>query len=121
MEKISVYYILLGQFGRFGVDASGYDNGVENLRLLDFLCHQSKTKDMGFRIQIAVVSSLLRLLSLDFKSFIQGTFEMPAATCQHESINVVKEWSSSLASEQPFVSVTVFYSGGIHQKQRASS
>nr|TKR91248.1 hypothetical protein D5086_0000225100 [Populus alba] len=67
---------LLGQLGRLGVAACGYeDKGVENLRckLSGFLSWDA-TIQMALPVQIALATSLLALLSLEFEKYWSFSF-----------------------------------------------
>ncbi|KAL0721090.1 hypothetical protein Bca4012_035689 [Brassica carinata] len=104
--NVSVAIIsLLGQLSSIGVDAGGYENeGISNLRekLSSFL-QCDTTREAGFAVQIATVSSLLKTLQLDLESVLQGeTNKLPDCGDQSSSVpaNMVTKWFSLLSDEQ---------------------
>lgn len=111
----AVTVILLGNLGRLGVDASGYeDNGVENLRcrLSSFLC-QNSSKKLSRLSQIAIVNALLGLLPLSFKELIKSTDEVPAAVSPSDPTNCIREWYSGLSNEQRSLSFSLLQSASV--------
>nr|KJB69144.1 hypothetical protein B456_011G007900 [Gossypium raimondii] len=109
LENLSVaIVILLGQLGRIGVDAVGYeDKEVKNLRtkLNAFLLRETTIR-AGLPIQLATVAALLGLTSLDLNnielvSTMSGQF-VPA--------NLLKNWFPLLTEEQQAVSIRLFQS-----------
>ncbi|KAI6703241.1 hypothetical protein NL676_012377 [Syzygium grande] len=79
LESISAAVIILvGQLGRLGVKAGGFDDvGVQSLRrsLYSFL-GQATTFNMGFSTQSAIVIALLRLVPLDFENIVRDGREV---------------------------------------------
>ncbi|KAJ0018587.1 hypothetical protein Pint_11304 [Pistacia integerrima] len=101
--------ILLGQLGRLGVNACGYeDKEVESLRskLSAFLQRDTTTR-AGLPIQIAVVSALLGLLSLDFKQIIQINTKCPTIASQSVPADHIRKWFSSLSKENQALSFSL--------------
>ncbi|CAN1169523.1 hypothetical protein LINPERPRIM_LOCUS19846 [Linum perenne] len=109
--KIAVI-IFLGEVGRIGVAASGYeDKGVESLRyeLCSFLGRQIVEKAAVFPVQIATVTSLLRLLSLDLQSVVDDeSFKCSTtnATSQSAVIRLLRDWFSSLSKDGQTMSLS---------------
>lgn len=94
--------ILLGQLGRFGVDAGGFeDGGVKILRskLSAFLWLDTTIKS-GLRVQIATVSALLGLLPFDFETIVQDKVSYLASSSHHAEVNLIKTWFSLLSPKQ---------------------
>ncbi|KAJ6376772.1 hypothetical protein OIU76_025846 [Salix suchowensis] len=108
--------ILLGQLGRLGVSACGYeDNGVENLRCkLSGFLSQDATIRMALPVQIALATALLGLLSVDFQKLIQSNYCLPAMSCQYVSIDHIRSWFSSLTKEQQGISLSLLPSSNVH-------
>ncbi|KAJ6724113.1 hypothetical protein OIU85_022078 [Salix viminalis] len=108
--------ILLGQLGRLGVSACGYeDNGVENLRCkLSGFLSQDATIRMALPVQIALATALLGLLSVDFQKLIQSNYCLPAMSCQYVSIDHIRSWFSSLTKEQQGISLSLLPSSDVH-------
>ncbi|KAL9403161.1 hypothetical protein Peur_000133 [Populus x canadensis] len=103
---------LLGQLGRLGVAACGYeDKGVENLRykLSGFLSWDA-TIQMALPVQIALATSLLALLSLEFEKVIQSNCNLPAIACQSVSIDHIRSWFYSLTKERQVLSRSLLQS-----------
>eukprot|EP00258_Populus_trichocarpa_P027055 XP_024443074.1 uncharacterized protein LOC7480412 isoform X2 [Populus trichocarpa] len=103
---------LLGQLGRLGVAACGYeDKGVENLRykLSGFLSCDA-TIQMALPVQIALATSLLALLSLEFEKVIQSNCNLPAIACQSVSIDHIRSWFYSLTKERQVLSRSLLQS-----------
>ncbi|MED6179775.1 hypothetical protein PIB30_003991 [Stylosanthes scabra] len=100
--------ILLGQLGRIGVDAGGYeDRGVENLRskLFAFLDRTSSTKARN-SLQISVVTSLFALLPLDPEVLVCADINLSAYSKSiSDHVNTLRKWSSGLdKDEEEFLS-----------------
>ncbi|XP_023000919.1 uncharacterized protein LOC111495215 [Cucurbita maxima] len=101
--------ILLGQLGRFGVDAGGFENGgVKILRsnLSSFLCLDTTIKS-GLPVQIATVSSLLGLLPFDFETIVQDKVRCRASSNQYVEVNLIKMWFSLLSPKQKELSCNI--------------
>ncbi|KAL4385864.1 hypothetical protein GQ457_09G000770 [Hibiscus cannabinus] len=97
--------ILLGQLGRIGVDAVGYeDKEVENLRtkLHAFLLRDT-TISAGLPIQLATVTSLLGLVSVDFENV-----ELPVMSGQFVPADVLGKWFPLLTEEQRAKTIRLF-------------
>ncbi|KAG2689499.1 hypothetical protein I3843_09G138900 [Carya illinoinensis] len=110
--------VLLGQLGRLGVDAGGYeDKGVENLRcnLFTFLNRYSILK-AGLHLQIATVTSLLGLLPDDFDTLIQSNVKIQVTARQYLLADSMRKWFSSLSKEQQDLSVRLLQTAGAKQK-----
>ncbi|PRQ29781.1 hypothetical protein RchiOBHm_Chr5g0017511 [Rosa chinensis] len=94
--------VLLGQLGRLGVDSVGYeDKGVEFLRheLSAFLCRDIGTS-AGLPTQIATVTSMLGLMSFDFKTIIQSNVNLSVISSQSDAAQVIRKWFSLLPKKQ---------------------
>ncbi|KAK8273484.1 hypothetical protein V6Z11_D10G008400 [Gossypium hirsutum] len=109
LENLSVaIIILLGQLGRIGVDAVGYeDKEVENLRtkLNAFLLRETTIR-AGLPIQLATVAALLGLTSLDLNNIEL----VSAMSGQFVPANLLKNWFPLLTEEQQAVSIRLFQS-----------
>ncbi|MBA0663287.1 hypothetical protein Goklo_003408 [Gossypium klotzschianum] len=109
LENLSVaIIILLGQLGRIGVDAVGYeDKEVENLRtkLNAFLLRETTIR-AGLPIQLATVAALLGLTSLDLNNIEL----VSAMSGQFVPANLLKNWFPLLTDEQQAVSISLFQS-----------
>ncbi|XP_015973285.1 uncharacterized protein LOC107496528 [Arachis duranensis] len=95
----SAIIVLLGQLGRIGVDAAGYeDRGVENLRykLFAFLDHTSSVKARN-SLQISAVTSLFGLLPLDPEALVCTEINLPAYSKSiSDHAQTLRKWSSGL-------------------------
>ncbi|TYJ99817.1 uncharacterized protein E5676_scaffold446G00190 [Cucumis melo var. makuwa] len=94
--------VLLGQLGRLGVDAGGFDDGgVKILRfnLSAFLCLETTIKS-GLCVQIATVSALVGLLPFDFETIVQDKVSYLASSSHYAEINLIKTWFSLLSPKQ---------------------
>ncbi|CAI8590353.1 unnamed protein product [Vicia faba] len=104
VENAAVAVIaLLGQLGRFGVDAGGYeDQGVEHLRskLLSYLNNFSIKA--GTSLQIAAATALFGLLPLDLEAALKNEFNLSAHSSKSISDDAasLKKWFSGLAEHQ---------------------
>ncbi|CAL5184175.1 unnamed protein product [Lathyrus oleraceus] len=104
VENAAVAIIaLLGQLGRFGVDAGGYeDQGVENMRskLLSYLNNFSIKA--GTSLQIAAATALFGLLPLDLAAVLKNEFNLSAFSSKSISNDTgsLKKWFSGLAEHQ---------------------
>ncbi|CAL1402801.1 unnamed protein product [Linum trigynum] len=105
--------LFLGQLGRFGVAASGYeDAGVESLKskLSGFL-RQQLTKESIIPVQMATVASLLRLQPLGFEQVTDENFSCLAdAACQPDMIRLVRDWICRLSKDQRTTSLSFLQS-----------
>ncbi|PQM42228.1 uncharacterized protein Pyn_27975 [Prunus yedoensis var. nudiflora] len=109
--------VLLGQLGRLGVDALGYDDkGVEILRgqLSAFLCQDSAIS-VGLPTQIATVTALLGLLPSDFETIIQGNVEPAAIASQSDPAQSIRKWFSLLPKKQQDLSFGFLRTAGIFE------
>ncbi|XP_008445605.1 uncharacterized protein LOC103488580 isoform X1 [Cucumis melo] len=105
--------ILLGQLGRLGVDAGGFDDGgVKILRfnLSAFLCLDTTIKS-GLCVQIATVSALLGLLPFDFETIIQDKVSYLASSSHYAEVNLIKTWFSLLSPKQKELSRNILQVG----------
>lgn len=112
-EKITKQCVLIF---RLGVDAFGYeDKGVQQLRckLVTFLCGGCTKK--GLLVQIATVTALLGLLSLDFETIIQDTVKFLANSSQSFAADSIKKWFSSLSEKQQDLSLNLLQTGGVNR------
>ncbi|KAK8296369.1 hypothetical protein V6Z12_D05G120200 [Gossypium hirsutum] len=103
--------ILLGQLGRLGVDAVGYeDKEVENLRAkLSAFLWQETTIRAGLPIQLASVSALLGLVSLDFKKASLENGNLPGMSGQCVPADLLRNWFLQLTEEQRSMSIRLFF------------
>ncbi|KAK8352850.1 hypothetical protein V6Z12_A05G120700 [Gossypium hirsutum] len=103
--------ILLGQLGRLGVDAVGYeDKEVENLRAkLSAFLWQETTIRAGLPIQLASVSALLGLVSLDFKKASLENGNLPGMSGQCVPAELLRNWFLQLTEEQRSMSIRLFF------------
>ncbi|KAL8032316.1 hypothetical protein ABFX02_13G088300 [Erythranthe guttata] len=103
MEGFSAaIFVLLGQLGRLGVGASGYeDPGVTNLRgrLSTFVLETTFSK-LNFSVQFAIITCLLGLTAIKFEDIIEGKVETASVTSQSIPASLVREWFSHLGREQ---------------------
>ncbi|CAN0911573.1 hypothetical protein LINGRAHAP2_LOCUS26946 [Linum grandiflorum] len=93
--------LFLGEVGRVGVTASGYkDKGVESLtcKLSSFL-GRLMAEEAVFSVQIATVTSLLRLLSLDLPSIVDESFKCSTNASRSSVINLMRDWFSRLSKD----------------------
>lgn len=107
--------VLLGQLGRLGVDSVGYDDkGVEFLRheLSAFLCRGSATS-AGLPTQIATVTSLLGLMSFDFKTIVQSNVNPPAIASQSDLAQSIRKWFSLLPKKQQDLSFSLLQTASV--------
>lgn len=94
---------------RLGVNACGYeDKEVESLRskLSAFLRWDTTTR-AGLPTEIAIVSALLGLLSLDFKQIIQINTKRPTIASQSVPADHIRKWFSSLSKENQALSFSL--------------
>ncbi|XP_027185603.1 CAP-Gly domain-containing linker protein 1-like [Coffea eugenioides] len=93
---------LLGQLGRIGVDANGYENsGVESIRQwLSAFLSRTTFKDFGLLIQFASAFALLDLIAKSFEEVVEANFESFATGNQPVAMDAVRKWFSSLSNEQ---------------------
>ncbi|XP_022954739.1 restin homolog isoform X1 [Cucurbita moschata] len=96
------FVILLGQLGRFGVAAGGFeDGGVKILRSnLSAFLYLDTTIKSGLCVQIAIVSALLGLLPFEFETIIQDKVSYPASSNPYVEVNLIKTWFSFLSPKQ---------------------
>ncbi|XP_021818167.1 uncharacterized protein LOC110760241 [Prunus avium] len=109
--------VLLGQLGRLGVDALGYeDKGVEILRgqLSAFLCRDSAIS-VGLPTQIATVTALVGLMPSDFETIIQGNVEPAAIASQSDPAQSIRKWFSLLPKKQQDLSFGFLQTAGIFE------
>ncbi|XP_044496261.1 uncharacterized protein LOC123218735 [Mangifera indica] len=102
--------ILLGQLGRLRVNACGYeDKEVESFRskLSTFLWRDTATR-ASLPVQIAIVSALLGLLSLDFEQIIKTNKEYSTIASQSiPAADHIKKWFSSLSNKNQALSFSL--------------
>ncbi|KAL3637053.1 hypothetical protein CASFOL_019352 [Castilleja foliolosa] len=103
MEGFSAAIIvLLGQLGRIGVGASGFEDvRVKKLRgrLSTILCETTFLK-LDFSVQFAVITSLLGLTPINLEEIVEGKVETSAATSQSVPASFIREWFCQLSFEQ---------------------
>ncbi|XP_050288057.1 uncharacterized protein LOC126726747 [Quercus robur] len=110
--------VLLGQLGRLGVDAGGYeDKGVENLRCnLSAFLSRDATMKAGLPVQIATVTALLGLLPLDFETLVQRNVKLQETATQSVLVDYIWNWFSLLSKEQQELSVSLLQTAGAKKK-----
>lgn len=98
-------------FFRLGVDAVGYeDKEVENLRAkLSAFLWQETTIRAGLPIQLASVSALLGLVSLDFKKASLENGNLPGMSGQCVPADLLRNWFLQLTEEQRSMSIRLFF------------
>lgn len=92
---------------RFGVDASGYDDGgVETLRgrLSSFL-HQKASAVTGLPFQIATVTALLGLVPIRFEELFKSNSGLSEVVKDPGPADCIRNWFSSLSKEQQSLSI----------------
>ncbi|XP_058723631.1 uncharacterized protein LOC131595325 isoform X1 [Vicia villosa] len=103
VENAAVAIIaLLGQLGRFGVDAGGYeDQGVENLRSKLLSSLNNFSIKAGTSLQIAAASALFALLPLDL-AVLKNEFYLSAYSSKSISDDTgsLTKWFFGLAEHQ---------------------
>ncbi|KAK4254763.1 hypothetical protein QN277_010096 [Acacia crassicarpa] len=105
VENFSVAIVgLLGQLGRLGVDAGGYeDRGVENLRcyLFSSLCRNSSIK-AGPSLQLATASALIGVLPFDAETLFETNSSLPIYSSKYLSGNLedLRKWLSGLDKDK---------------------
>ncbi|XP_022716521.1 uncharacterized protein LOC111275409 isoform X2 [Durio zibethinus] len=113
LENLTIgIIILLGQLGRLGVDAVGYeDKEVENLRvkLYAFLWRETTIR-AGLPIQLATVTALVGLISLDFEEVILENVKLPVMSGQFVPADLIRNWFSLLTEDQRAISTRLFRS-----------
>ncbi|XVE91307.1 hypothetical protein DITRI_Ditri20bG0143200 [Diplodiscus trichospermus] len=104
--------ILVGQLGRLGVDAVGYeDKEVENLRVrLSAFLWRETTIRAGLPIQLATVTALSGLTSLDFEKVGLENVKLPVMSGQFVPSDLIRNWFCLLTEEQRAVSIRLFRS-----------
>ncbi|XVF26278.1 hypothetical protein REPUB_Repub14bG0002100 [Reevesia pubescens] len=99
LENLTIaIIILLGQLGRLGVDDVGCeDKEVENLRVkLSALLWQDTTIKAGLPIQLATVTALVGLQSLDFEKAILENVKLPVMSGQFFPADLMRNWFALL-------------------------
>ncbi|KAL6562016.1 hypothetical protein OROGR_003023 [Orobanche gracilis] len=95
--------VLLGQLGRLGVGACGYEDvRVKKLkgRLSSFMCEKIFRKS-HISVQFAVVISLFGLTPIKFEEIVDGkVFDDPSAASLSVPASTVREWFYGLSDEQ---------------------
>ncbi|KAK8551070.1 hypothetical protein V6N13_119561 [Hibiscus sabdariffa] len=115
IENLNVaVVILLGQLGRLGVDAVGYeDTEVVNLRVkLSAFLRRETTIRAGLPIQLATVSALLGLVSLDVEEFLLENGDLAGMSGQSVPADVLRNWFLVLTEEQRAKSIRFIQSVG---------
>lgn len=105
VENFSVAILaLLGQLGRLGVVAGGYeDSGVESLRcyLFSYLCHNSSIK-AGPSLQLAAASALIAVLPFNVETLFETNSSLPVYSSKDVSGNFedLRKWLSGLDKDK---------------------
>uniref|UniRef100_A0A2P2JK50 Maternal effect embryo arrest 22 n=2 Tax=Rhizophora mucronata TaxID=61149 RepID=A0A2P2JK50_RHIMU len=111
--------VLLGQLGRLGVAAHGYDDErVENVRckISSFLWRDANIR-AALPVQIAIVNALLGLLSVDFENLTQCNLQFSAGASQSVYRTLIRDWFSLLSKEQQDLSSSLLQSAGVHMSE----
>lgn len=103
---------------RFGVEAFGYeDRRVERLRCdLSAFLRLGISKKAGLPIQVAIVTALLGLLSVDFETIIQTNEKLPAIVSESVADDLLRTWFSLLSKKQKDLSFSMLQPGGVNKK-----
>ncbi|KAL3833601.1 hypothetical protein ACJIZ3_008337 [Penstemon smallii] len=94
--------ILLGQLGRLGVNASGYEDiGIKKLRgwLSEFLC-QSNFSKLSLPVQFSIVTALLSITPIKFEEIVENQVETPLVMSDSIHPNFIRKWFALLSHEQ---------------------
>ncbi|GLT35669.1 hypothetical protein SLA2020_101020 [Shorea laevis] len=110
--------ILLGQLGRLGVDAVGYeDKGLENLRSqLSVFLWRDTTIRAGLPIQIATISAMLGLLPFSVVEVVKDNTKPPEITSHSCPVDLIGSWLHSLSEEQRALTISLLQSTGVISK-----
>lgn len=106
---------------RLGVDSVGYeDKGVEFLRqkLSAFLCRDSATST-GLPTQIATVTSMLSLMSSDFRTIIQSNVNPSGISSQSDPAQSIRKWFSLLPKKQQDLSSSLLQAASVDKSRDA--
>ncbi|KAL7089298.1 hypothetical protein ACP275_13G178900 [Erythranthe tilingii] len=95
-------FVLLGQLGRLGVGANGYeDRGVKNLRgRLSAVVLETTFSKLNFSVQFAIITCLFGLTAIRFEDTVEGKVETASVTSQSIPASFISEWFSHLGREQ---------------------
>lgn len=108
IEKlVPAIVVLLGQLGRLGVDANGYDDtGVETLRgrLSSFL-HRKASAVTELPFQIATVTALLGVVPLRFEELFKSNNELSEVVKDSGPADCIRNWFSLLSKEHQSLSI----------------
>ncbi|KAG6416709.1 hypothetical protein SASPL_124145 [Salvia splendens] len=95
--------MLLGQLGRIGAGAAGYeDPGVKKLRdWFSKYAQEITFKRLSIFVQAALITSLLGVTPIKFEEIAEGKAEtLAAVSSQSIHYRFIREWFSSLSHEQ---------------------
>ncbi|XWS09053.1 hypothetical protein CRYUN_Cryun40dG0052800 [Craigia yunnanensis] len=95
-----------------GVDGVGYeDKEVEDLRVkLSAFLWRETTIRAGRSVQLATVTALFGLISLDFEKVILDNVKLPVMSGQFVAADLIRNWFSLLTEEQRAMSIRLFLS-----------
>ena len=79
------------------------------VKLSAFLWRETTTS-AGLPIQLATVTALLGLISLDFEKVILENVKLPVMPGQFLAADVIRNWFSLLTEEQRAMSIRLFQS-----------
>lgn len=103
--------ILLGQLGRFGIDAVGYeDTEMENLRSqLSAFLWRDTTIRAGLPIQLATLSAILGLIPFDIEKVLIDTPQKAPdiTTWQSSPTDLLRNWFCLLSEAERALSVSL--------------
>ncbi|XP_015066353.1 uncharacterized protein LOC107011385 [Solanum pennellii] len=93
---------LLGQLGRRGLEAFGYEDvGIQRLRSsFCALLSQRDSKRMGVHLQFSIGIALIGLVPLSFEELVESNIEVAPAANPCDPTDCLRKWFSLLSSEQ---------------------
>nr|XP_004231655.2 uncharacterized protein LOC101249691 [Solanum lycopersicum] len=93
---------LLGQLGRRGLEAFGYEDvGIQRLRnSFCALLSQRDSKRMGVHLQFSIGIALIGLVPLGFEELVESNIEVAPAANPCDPTECLRKWFSLLSSEQ---------------------
>ncbi|XP_068654026.1 uncharacterized protein [Aristolochia californica] len=120
-EVSAAILILIGQLGRFGMEAEGCEmEQIEEIvcSLSKFL-HLDTTEKMDLATQFAAASALVNFLSLEYKELFHRSEELIGGTSQSgQAIVVIRMWFCQLMHEQQLLVLSLFQSTDVHNKPK---
>ncbi|KAM6551821.1 hypothetical protein CsatB_001629 [Cannabis sativa] len=116
-KSTSEVVVLLGQLGRLGVEASGYeDKGVDQLRHdLSSFFRGGISIMAGLPIQIATVTAALGILSIDFKTIIETKEKFSGTASESILVDMIRKWFFLLSRRQQDLSFSILQTSGVNK------